>query len=164
MNKSEILKNIIPLVENAAMKLNLIPIEISFEKENGRWFLRIFIYKNDGAVSLDDCENLTRALNTNLDELIDIKYYLEVSSPGLDRKLKSSKEYVIFKGKKAKLKLKGLIDGTSEKVFNIKIGEYNGVDTLRVERLSDGQQFDVKEKDILSIKLIVDIKGESDND
>ena len=101
MNKSEILKNITPLIENASMKLNLIPIEISFEKENGKWFLRIFIYKNDGTVSLDDCENLTRALNTHLDELIDVKYYLEVSSPGLDRKLKSSREYVIFRGKKS---------------------------------------------------------------
>lgn len=164
MNKPEILKNITPLIENASMKLNLIPIEISFEKENGKWFLRIFIYKNDGTVSLDDCENLTRALNTHLDELIDVKYYLEVSSPGLDRKLKSSREYIIFRGKKAKLKLKRLIDGVSEKVFNIRIGEYNGTDTLLVERLSDGQKFDIKEEDILSVKLILDIKGESDND
>ena len=164
MNKLKILKNITPLVENAAMKLNLIPIEISFEKENGRWFLRIFIYKNDGKVSLDDCESLTHALNTNLDELIDVKYYLEVSSPGLDRKLKSAKEYVIFRGRKAKLKLKKLIDGIPEKVFDIRICEYNGSDTLRIERLSDGIQFDIKEEDILSVKLILDIKGESDND
>ena len=64
----------------------------------------------------------------------------------------------------AKLKLKRLIDGVSEKVFNIRIGEYNGTDTLHVERLSDGQQFDIKEEDILSVKLILDIKGESDND
>lgn len=164
MNRAEVLKKITPLIENAAMKLNLIPIEISFEKENGRWFLRIFIYKSDETVSHSDCENLTRALYLSLDELIDVKYYLEVSSPGLDRKLKSSREYLIFKGKKAKIKLKRLIDGTTEKVFNIKIGDYNGNDTLTVERLDDGQKFDIKEEDISSVKLILDIKGESAND
>lgn len=164
MNKSEILKNITPLIENAAMKLNLIPIEINFEKENGRWFLRIFIYKNNGDISHGDCENLTRALNLYLDELIDVKYYLEISSPGLERKLKSSREYVIFRGKKAKLKLKRLVDGIEGKVFDIKIGEYNGTDTLKVQRLSDGMEFDLKEEDILSIKLILDIKGESTHD
>lgn len=166
INKIDILKKITPLIENAAVKLNLIPIEISFEKENNRWFLRIFIYKNNGLITHSDCENMTRALNLYLDELIDVKYYLEVSSPGLDRKLKSSREYVIFKGKKAKIKLKRLIDDSKEKVFDIRIGEYNGTDTLSVTRLSDNKQLDIKEEDILSIKLILELNrtGESAND
>jgi ribosome maturation factor RimP len=109
---------------------------------------------------------MTRALNLYLDELIDVKYYLEVSSPGLDRKLKSSREYLIFKGKKAKIKLKRLIDESKEKVFDIRIGEYNGTDTLSVTRLSDNKQLDIKEEDILSIKLILELNrtGESANE
>lgn len=89
---------LVPLIDNTAMRYNLIPLEIDFTKENGKWFLRIFLYKEEG-VTLDDCENVSRSLNPFLDELIPVKFYLEVSSPGLDRKLKSDKEYIIFQGK-----------------------------------------------------------------
>ena len=85
-NKKEILSAIIPVIENTAMRYNLIPIEISFEKENGHWFLRIFIYSNDHPVNHKDCENVTRSIGDMLDEIIPFKYYLEVSSPGLDKK------------------------------------------------------------------------------
>ena len=109
-NKNEILDKLVPLIDNTAMRYNLIPLEIDFTKENGKWFLRIFLYKEEG-VTLDDCENVSRSLNPFLDELIPVKFYLEVSSPGLDRKLKSDKEYIIFQGKLINLKLKTLVEG-----------------------------------------------------
>ena len=89
-NKNEILEKLTPLIDNTAMRYNMIPLEIDFTKESGKWFLRIFLYKEEG-VTLDDCENVSRSLNPFLDELIPVKFYLEVSSPGLDRKLKSEK-------------------------------------------------------------------------
>ena len=92
-NKNEILQKLTPLIENTAMRYNLIPIEIDFTKESGKWFLRIFLYKDSG-VTLDDCENVSRSLNPFLDELIPVKFYLEVSSPGLERKLKTEKNLV----------------------------------------------------------------------
>ena len=98
-NKKEILEKLVPVVENTAMRYNIIPLEVSLEKENAHWFLRIFIYSPDHPVSHQDCENITRGLGDFLDELIPFKYYLEVSSPGLNRKMKSTREYVIFKGK-----------------------------------------------------------------
>ena len=104
-NKTEILEKLTPLIENTAMRYNMIPIEIDFSKESGKWFLRIFLYKDSG-VTLDDCENVSRSLNPFLDELIPVKFYLEVSSPGLERKLKSDKEFIIFNGKTIDLKLK----------------------------------------------------------
>ena len=94
-NKNEILEKLNPLVENTAMRYGVIPIEVDFSKESGKWFLRIFLYKQDG-ITLDDCENFSRSLNPFLDDLIPVKFYLEVSSPGLDRKLKSDREYIIF--------------------------------------------------------------------
>jgi len=124
INKIEILEKLTPLIENTAMRYNVIPLEIDFSKENGKWFLRIFLYKKDG-VTLDDCENVSRSLNPFLDELIPIKFYLEVSSPGLDRKLKSDKEYIIFQGKVIDLKLKTQIDGTEEKHFLCKILDFD---------------------------------------
>ena len=94
INRHEILEKITPLIENTAMRFDHIPIEIDFSKENHRWFLRIFLYSHKRGITLDDCENVTRSLNDFLDEIIPVKYYLEVSSPGLERKFKSDKEFV----------------------------------------------------------------------
>ena len=134
-NKRELIETITPVIENTAMRFGLIPLEVDFSKENGKWFLRIFLYKQEG-VTLDDCENVSRSLNTFLDELIPVKFYLEVSSPGLDRKLKSDKEYIIFQGKTIDLKLKSQIEGTEEKHFICKILDYNpeiGVKVLKTD-------------------------------
>jgi len=106
MNRKEIIEKLTPVVENTAMRHDLIPLEISLEKEGDHWFLRIFIYSPKHPVSHQDCTNITRGLGDFLDELIPVKYYLEVSSPGVNRKLKTEREYVIFKGKPVVVKLK----------------------------------------------------------
>ena len=117
INRYEILEKITPLIENTAVRFNLIPIEIEFIKENHKWFLRIYLYSYEKDITLDDCENVTRSLNDFLDELIPVKYYLEVSSPGLERKFKSDKEFLIFKGRRISLKLKTPLEGETEKIF-----------------------------------------------
>lgn len=104
---TETLQNINPILEKIAEERGLILLETAFVKEAGVWTLRIFIYRENGAITHEDCENITRAADAYLDELIPIPYRLEVSSPGLDRKLKSEKEYNIFRGKRVKIKLKG---------------------------------------------------------
>ena len=60
-----------------------------------------------------------------LDELIPFKYYLEVSSPGLDRKFKSEKEYLIFRGHDVIIKLKNSVEGIEEKTFSAMLLDYN---------------------------------------
>lgn len=114
LNRHEIIAEITPVIENTAMRYNLIPIEIDLEKESGQWFLRIYVFCTERPVNIDDCENLSRGLDDMLDELILFKYHLEISSPGLFRKIKSEKEYVIFKGKKVVLKLLEAVDAEVE--------------------------------------------------
>ena len=92
VNRHEILEKITPVIENTAVRYNLVPIEIEFVKENHRWFLRIYLYSYDHDITLDDCEKVTRSLNDFLDELIPVKYYLEVSSPGIERPLKTDED------------------------------------------------------------------------
>lgn len=124
-NKRELLEKLVPLVENTAMRFNVIPVEIDFSKENHKWFLRIFIYSKDRNITLDDCENMSRSLGDFLDELIPFKFNLEISSPGVERKLKSEKEYLIFQGKDILIKLKNGIDETYEKQFVCKIVDFD---------------------------------------
>ncbi|MBR1616697.1 hypothetical protein IJ670_00950 [bacterium] len=132
INKREILDTITPVIENTAMRLGLIPLEISLEKENNRHFLRIFIYCSEHNVSHLDCEKMSRSIGDILDEIIPFKYYLEISSPGLERKFKSEKEYIIFKGHNVIIKLKNSIEEIKEKTLEgVLLDFYN--DTVKLE-------------------------------
>lgn len=134
INKFEILEKIKPLVENTAMRYGFVPIETDFSKESGRWFLRIYLYSKEKPVTLDDCENISRSLSDFLDQLIPVKYNLEVSSPGLDRKIKSDMEYVIFEGKLVNVKLKKPLDeNTQEKHITGRILDFSETEGLTLE-------------------------------
>lgn len=156
INRFEILEKITPLIENTAMRYNLIPIEIDFAKENHRWFLRIFLYSKEHDITLDDCENVTRSLENFLDELIPVKYYLEVSSPGLERKFKSEKEFIIFKGRRISLKLKEALEGETEKIFKGEILDYDLNEGLTFLRFEDGAELQIPKENIQSAKLYID--------
>ena len=156
INRFEILEKITPLVENTSMRYGFVPIEIEFTKENHRWFLRIYLYSKDKDVTLDDCESITRSLNTYLDEIIPVKYYLEVSSPGLERKFKSDKEFLIFKGRRISLKLKSPLEGETELIFKGEILEWDDNEGLTFLRFDDGQELKIPKDNIKSAKLYID--------
>lgn len=85
-------KNTVSLVwdiaEPIAEELGLILWDVVFEKEGANYYLRIFIDKEDG-VGIEDCVNMSHALDKPLDEAdpVDRQYNLQVSSPGIERKL-----------------------------------------------------------------------------
>ena len=156
INRHEILEKITPLIENTAMRYDLIPIEIDFSKENHRWFLRIFLYSHSRGITLDDCENVTRSLNDFLDEIIPVKYYLEVSSPGLERKFKSDKEFLIFKGRRVSIKLKQPLENETERIFKGEIVDWSDTEGLTFFRFDDAQELIIPKSNIQSAKLYVD--------
>jgi ribosome maturation factor RimP len=75
--------------------------------------VRIFLDK-DGGISVEDCAEASREIESVLDgeDLIPVKYVLEVSSPGLERGLNSLRDFERFAGKLAKLKTRSEINGT----------------------------------------------------
>ena len=156
INRHEVLEKVTPLIENTAMRYGFIPVEIEFVKENHRWFLRIYLYSKEKDVTLDDCERVTRSLSDFLDELIPVKYYLEVSSPGLERKFKSDKEFLIFKGRRISVKLKQPLEGEDEKIFKGEILDYNTNEGLKLFRFDDGQELLIPRDNIQSAKLYMD--------
>ena len=156
VNRLEILSKITPLIENTAMRFNLIPVEIDFSKENHRWYLRIFLYSKERDITLDDCENVTRSLENFLDELIPVKYYLEVSSPGLERKFKSNKEFVYFQGRRISLKLREPLENETEKIFKGEIINWDDKEGLTFLRFEDGEELQIPPQNIQSAKLYID--------
>ena len=153
VNRHEILEKVMPLVENTAMRFNFVPVEVDFTKENHRWYLRIFLFSYDHPVNLDDCENVTRSIQDFLDELIPCKYYLEVSSPGLDRKFKSDKEYLIFRGRNVSIKLKQPLEGETEQIFKAKLVDYDEREGITIIRLEDEKEMVLPISAIKATKL-----------
>ena len=78
-------------------------------------YLRVFVDK-DGGVSIDDCEIISRALEKILDENdpIEQAYFLEISSPGIDRPLKKKEDFIKFNGETVDVKLYRPIEGSKE--------------------------------------------------
>ncbi|MEW6182536.1 MAG: ribosome maturation factor RimP [Bacillota bacterium] len=83
-----------PLVEELGLEL----VDVQFRKEEGRWFLRVFIDNPGGEVGLGDCETVSVPLGRLLDErnVIPQAYFLEVSTPGVERVLKKPSDFRRF--------------------------------------------------------------------
>lgn len=90
--------------------------DIVFKKEGSSWVLRIYIDKA-GGIGIDDCVDMTKAINPILDKLDPIpqEYTLEVSSPGINRKLTKQEHFDAFIGAPLTVRLiRPLEDGTKE--------------------------------------------------
>ncbi|HIU65010.1 MAG TPA: ribosome maturation factor RimP [Candidatus Avacidaminococcus intestinavium] len=87
---------VLPIVEGT--ELELVDVEYIREKD---WYLRVFIDRA-GGIEIDDCQFVSEKLTKLLDEKDPIKerYYLEVSSPGIDRPLKRDRDFQKAYGKK----------------------------------------------------------------
>ncbi|KKY02590.1 MULTISPECIES: ribosome maturation factor RimP [Paraclostridium] len=131
---------------------NIELVDVEYVKEAGEYYLRIFIDK-DGGVSLNDCEVVTRAINPILDEKDPIKenYFLEVSSPGLDRPLKKEKDFVRYAGRDVEVKLYKPTNGL--KHFEAELVEL--AENKVVKLIVDGEEMEFDKKDIALIRLAV---------
>ena len=108
-------KTVWDIVEPFAEELGLKIWDVRFLKEGSSWYLRIFIDK-DGGVSIDDCVDLTHAINKPLDEAdpIEQAYFLEVSSPGVERDLVRDEHFTAYIGEKIKVKMIRPVEGKRE--------------------------------------------------
>lgn len=97
-----------PIAESCGVEL----YDVEFKKEGPDRFLRIFIYDENG-ITLDKCEEVSRLVSDELDRVDPISepYYLEVSSPGIERVLSRDRHFETALGENIEIKLYGSIDG-----------------------------------------------------
>lgn len=152
INKTKIINKVTPLIEQAVEETGLQLLEVDFVNEFNKWHLQVFIYKPKAIVTHEDCRKMTTLLDEQLDTMISIPYYLEVSSPGTERKLKSPREYGIFKDHRVKIKLKQAINDNI-KVFIGTIADYNKETGLKIKLEETNQVIEIEEKNISQIKL-----------
>ena len=92
-----------PIVEAHGCKL----WDVEYVREGSERFLRLYLDKEDGAVDINDCEAISRAVDPILDEKDPIKesYHFEVCSAGLERALKRPGDFERFMGSAITVKL-----------------------------------------------------------
>jgi ribosome maturation factor RimP len=90
-------------------------VDVEWVRGGGRWTLRVFIDR-PGGVNIDDCQLVSRTVEPILDveDFIEPAYDLEVSSPGLDRPLRTPEHFERFKGQRVQVKAYGPVAGTAE--------------------------------------------------
>ena len=104
---SKIVDAVTALAGPIAQKHNCELWEVEYVKEAGGWYLRVYIDRPDG-ISIDDCEAVSRELDPVLDErddLISGSYTFEVSSAGLERRLRGPSDFKRFSGCLVEVKL-----------------------------------------------------------
>ena len=112
MKVNALVEQIAEIVKPIAEELNYDIYHIEYVKESGEYYLRIYIEK-DGGITLSDCEALSRRVSDLMDEKDPIKdpYFLEVSSPGLNRTLFTEEHYKRFIGREVMVKFTKSVDG-----------------------------------------------------
>ena len=104
------------LAEPLAKELGLSVWDVQYNKEGAEWVLRIYIDK-EGGVGIDDCVDMSHAIDPVLDreDPVPQEYVLEVSSPGLNRKLTRPEHFQAYLEEPVRARLiRPLEDGTKE--------------------------------------------------
>lgn len=137
-----------PIIDSNNFEL----VDIEYVKEAGEYYLRIFVDK-EGGISLNECEVVSRALSEILDVKDPIKdnYYLEVSSPGLDRPLKKDKDFVRYQGRDVEIKLYKPLNGSKQLEAEL-VGL---TEDKKIKVIIDNEEVEFDKKDVALIRLAI---------
>ncbi|WP_373046046.1 ribosome maturation factor RimP [Vulgatibacter sp.] len=140
-----------PLASHGGMEL----VDVEFLREGGRWVLRLYLDR-PGGVSLDDCQEISRQVEKLLDveDFIEPAYALEVSSPGLERPLKTRAHFEQFAGRDIELKTFGPIGDPPRKNYKGRLLGISSDDVVRIE--IDGTEYAVPLDKVAKAHLAID--------
>lgn len=149
-NTVEIAERIIrPVLEGLGLEL----WDTRFEKEGGTWFLRYFIDK-EGGVNINDCEQVSKAVDQLLDDADPIahSYTLEVSSPGIERKLLKDAHFDRYVGHDVAVRLIRPVEGVRDFVGRL-VGKRGDEITIA---LDDDVEMAFTQAETAYIRLYID--------
>lgn len=143
-----------PIIEENGYEL----YDVIYEKEAKDYYLRIFIDKKDG-ISIDDCEIVSNSISDILDEkdLIKEQYFLEVSSAGVERVLRSDEHLKKYLGQEVEVKLFTTVEKSKEH-----IGVLKDFDEKEITISKENGDLKLERKNISVIKTV--FKWEERND
>ena len=124
--------------------------DITYSKVGADYHLEITI-DNDKGIEISDCEKVHRAIDPILDEIDPIEgfYYLDVSSPGLERELRTDEHILLSLGVKVEAKLFAPLNGVKSIV-----GVLSSFDDGVLKISADTETYEVKKSDVSKLKTI----------
>ena len=93
---NNVVKTVKPFIEEIVKANNLNLYDLEFVKEDGTWFLRVSIERDDGSMDFETAEVISNLVSAKLDELdpISHEYVLDVCSPGVERPIRNKEEFI----------------------------------------------------------------------
>jgi ribosome maturation factor RimP len=154
LNKQAVNTQVAEMITPFILQNGLELVDVEYKKEGNGWYLRIFIDKQ-GGVQLDDCEKVSSYISTKLDEsaIIPHHYYLEVSSPGLERPLTKPEDFIRFCGSPIKLRTTTKIEGSR----NFQGVIVDNADDMVVLETEDGRSIKIAYQMIKKARLKSDL-------
>lgn len=110
MDKAKIETEVVNTLAESGFEL----VDLKMASHNGKPLLQVFVDREAGGVNLDDCAALSEKLGECLDKnnFYENGYFLEVSSPGVDRVVRKEKDFKRFAGQQVKVRLKRPVNGS----------------------------------------------------
>lgn len=138
------------LIENEIENLGYKLYDVQYAKEGKDYFLRVFIDKTNSSIDLNDCEKVSDVINPLLDkeDIIKEMYFLEVSSPGIERVLRKEKHFEENIGKEVEINLFKPLNNKKEYV-----GILNKWDEKNIYIETEETQISIERKNISLMKL-----------
>ena len=104
MGKTSVISSVEKLVAPVLTAAGLELVDVEYKKEGKTWYLRVFIDKV-GGITVRDCQKVSGQISDliEIENIVSAEHILEISSPGLDRPLKTEKDFLRFKGRKMRV-------------------------------------------------------------
>ncbi|MFV0401404.1 MAG: ribosome maturation factor RimP [Oscillospiraceae bacterium] len=141
-----------PVVEELGLEL----WDVRFEKEGSQWYLRYFIEK-EGGVTIQDCEDASRAVDKLLDarDPIPQSYIMEVGSPGIERELVKDLHFQRYIGEDIHVRLIRPVEGVRD-FYGVLLSKEGNVVTIRLDEDNE-MQFEQAEASYVKLHAVFDI-------
>lgn len=137
-NQQKIIEKIEKIVTPVVNEMGLSLVDIEYMQDSGYWYVRIYVENLNGEITLEECAAISGKIDEDVDKLIEQRFFLEVSSPGIERPLKKIEDFIRFKGEKIKVSLKhkindkksfeGIITECKDNIIFLEIEEENIVE------------------------------------
>ena len=152
MIKKNIATTVAELVSPVAQQMGIVLWDVEFVKEGAKRILRITIDSDEG-IDINTCEAFHRTIDPMLDEAdpIDESYYLEVTSPGIEREIKTDAHIEWCKGEKVEVRLYAAKNGSKSFVGNL-IGLNDGKVVIEI----NGESVEFEKNEIAKMHTVFD--------
>ncbi len=155
MKRQEIVQEVETLLQPITSRLGLEVVDVQVAGEGRQMILRVLVDRPDGGITIAECTQVNEALSRQLDlyDLFEHAYTLEVSSPGLDRPLRTDQDFRRFAGRRAEITTVAPVNG-QRRFRGILLGVLGDAVAVQI----DGRQVQLPKDQIAQARLVVELE------